>query len=238
MKKDLSWLNSKWWYRLIKVVFIFIFIGVLALANILVVNDNNDGHLRSINKSKSYLVCNFGSRNGEKISTSEIDGTIPVSYFNKKSFDYKSFLLGYNDFLFKKILSVCSGDDDFEKADVLMIQRVAEISFPARKQGKTEEEISILMENDSALNSIENNYYSNYERSQVLTFNEQLFDLNGSYTYKDSMKSILVTTAIVFVAFELLRRIFYYIVLGSFLPEKPEKYLFIKTKFYKEKEQE
>ena len=56
MKKDLNYLNTKWWYRLLKVIFVFVFV-ISATGIGFIAYDQNRPHTQD-----DYIVqCNYGT---------------------------------------------------------------------------------------------------------------------------------------------------------------------------------
>jgi hypothetical protein len=76
-----------------------------------------------------------------------------------------------------------------------------------------------LLSKDSA--SIESAHY-NFEKTKYLDFSAQLFDVTPHYTYLNFLKYFVAVNISITLTLEVLRRIFYYVVLGSLWPRKTE----------------
>lgn len=159
MKKDLVYLNTKWWYRLIKIIFIFI--NLILMISIISIIFHSNSPKFNIMDEKTQLVHN-------------------AIEFAKQNPDTE-----YATELRKRI-----------------------------EDGAYDRELNILNQRKN---------YNNYE-------------VNSKYEYEGrNWRAIigfsLITIISVLIFFELIRRVFYYIILGSFLPDKPKKYLFLSIKY-------
>jgi len=59
VKKDLVWLNSKWWYRLLKVIFIAVYSLVILVSGYLIWEQRPKNSVFP-NSGKSTITCNSG----------------------------------------------------------------------------------------------------------------------------------------------------------------------------------
>ncbi|MFA7285309.1 MAG: hypothetical protein WC011_00470 [Candidatus Paceibacterota bacterium] len=174
MKKDLNYLNSKWWYRLIKVSFVFLFLLSFILPVVGIIFKNTP----KFDNSESYVKC----ANGKKFILNQHDFS--------DSFAWRS---------------------DKEKAENICFDGVIKFRDMGNSRG----------------------FLSGFMTSEIVseTENSGKYELISKYTKTNWFNMIvmsLLSLALTIIVFEFIRRLFYYIVLGSFLPEKPKKYLFFK----------
>ncbi len=175
MEKDLNYLNSKWWYRLIKVVYFFLFLIILITPLVEIVEDN----LSKYDNKNSYIKCA----------------------------NNKIFFLEENNF----------PSDGF-----VSIEKVESLCFDGVKK--------IINNKSNFLDG-----FQTYEEQIISqTENSGKYTLVSVYTNIKWFKIFYLSffSSITIIAFfELVRRLFYYIFLGSFLPEKPKKYLFFNINY-------
>ena len=210
-KKTISYLNSKAWYRFLKVVFIFIFIVVILIANGINISEG----IGRIDKDKTLIYCNGGDK---RILTVKQAGVSFSNYEFIKGFDYKKFYEGYyNEYIVKDILWACYDKvpEYNNDEDIYLIQRVYEITgFKANPKKFDEdylkEQFKIMAEG----------YKSKDQKISYLDYSIHLFDIKPAYTYKDFILYSFITNFSILLIFEVLRRFFYYIVLGTIKPKK------------------
>jgi hypothetical protein len=110
--KTIAYLNSKWWYRLLKIIYILTFIAVISVIsvdNMIIYTTNGVGW--SIDSDKTLVKCQ-NDNPPEPFSIGSIGVNINKSYFNDYGhFDYTTYILLNNDYAVKKILISCLGKD-------------------------------------------------------------------------------------------------------------------------------
>lgn len=212
-------LNEKGWYRFLK-VFSFL-VTLLAIIGSGVAIYENNGGIKTINANKTIVTCNFLS-SPEPFSLSSIDLDISKEYFNGNSFNYESYFGGYyTDYDIKKIWKECKKNnpdvdmDAIDGLDIIVMQRFAEIL----RSDQSEEFKNMQYTLDGKLIS---SAYTKSEKVKHLDFSFKAFDIEPSYSYTKTILTILGATAGILIVFEIIRRVFYYIVLGSFRPKKNE----------------
>ncbi len=203
MEKTVASLNSKMWYRLLKVIFILTFLVFLIFFNGIIISE----WTATVDKDKTIISC----LNDKKFSLKDTDVDISVKYI-KGGFDYKGFFEGYNDNEIKKILEECYGTD-VRDLDVYALQRTYEIT--GTKDDKKNYDENYL---NSEIKKIEASY--SFAKSNYLDYSIHLFSIDGKYNYYKNIGYLIIGNISIFVVFELLRRIFYYVVLGSLKPKK------------------
>lgn len=212
-QKTIEYLNSRAWYRFLKVVFIFIF-----LAAILIVNGVNISEgIGRIDDDKTLIYCNGGDK---RVLTAKQAGVHFSNYEFIKGFDYKKFYEGYyNEYDIENILEACYDKlpKYNNKEDIYLMQRVYEITgFKASPKQYDEDYLK------EQLKIIAEGYKSKDQKTSYLDYSVHLFDIKPVYTYKDFILYLFLANFSVLFIFEILRRVFYYIVLGSIKPQKKE----------------
>ena len=102
--------------------------------------------------------------------------------------------------------------------DIYLFQRTMEIL----RNTEDESEQKRLLAKDEKL--IESAPYKSAKR-KYLDFSTKLFDINPQYTHIEFLKYFALVNIAICTILEVLRRIFYYIVLGRFRPPKTEQSL-------------
>lgn len=210
-KKTISYLNSKAWYRFLKIVFIFIFIAVILIANGINISDG----IGRIDKDKTLIYCNGGDK---RVLTARQAGVYFSNYEFIKGFDYKKFYEGYyNEYTIKDILQACYDKvpEYNNDEDIYLMQRVYEIQGFKANPKKFDEDY--LKEQFKVMTE---GYKSKDQKISYLDYSIHLFDIKPAYTYKDFVLYSLITNLSILLIFEVLRRVFYYIVLGTIKPKK------------------
>jgi hypothetical protein len=215
--KTIEHLNSKWWYRLIKVLYILFFISLVAVTNFFVYAFTSG--IKNIDYNKTLIKCGM-KKAPEPFSVSSIGVKIDKTYFDENDvFNYRGYFTGYHEYEIKYILAACLGKEhreDILSGDIYVFQRTIEIL----KSGKDEPERMRMLERDEKL--IESAPYSS-AKEKYLDFSTKLFDIVPQYTCFEFLKYFALVNVAVIAILEVLRRIFYYIVLGSFRPPKAEQ---------------
>jgi len=215
MDKTISYLNNKTWYRLLKVIFGLLILGVILIFNILLIGEG----VKKIDNSKTLIYCTYGDK--KVLTPKQIDISFSIYQF-RAGFDYKLFFEDYNDSYIKSIIKNCYNpeNDDY---DIFATQKIYEVWGDERLATKrenrsplTKKEIEYL---DEILPKIEATII-NSDKSKYVNYTVKLFDIKPIYTYKDFIKYFIIGNLLILLGFEILRRLFYYIVLGSAKPQK------------------
>ncbi|HNV62263.1 MAG TPA: hypothetical protein PKN54_04860 [Candidatus Cloacimonas acidaminovorans] len=210
-KKTISYLNGKAWYRFLKVIFIFIFIAVILIANGINISEG----IGRIDKDKTLIYCNGGDK---RVVTARQAGVHFSNYEFIKGFNYKKFYEDhYNEYDIRYILMACYDEvpEYNNNEDIYLMQRVYEITgFKANPKkyddNYLKEQFKIMTEG----------YKSKDQKISYLDYSIHLFDIKPVYNYKDFVLYSLIANFSILLTFEVLRRVFYYIALGTIKPKK------------------
>ena len=214
-KKTIGDLNSKVWYRFLKVAFVLCVLLVLGIFNFVIVSDD----IKRVDNDKTLISCTYGDK--ETFTPKQI-GVELSNYQFRDGFNYKNFFEGYNDYDIKAIFKNCykQANDDI---DIFAAQKVYEVWGDGRLMIKKEErppltdaEINYL---DEVIPKIENSYI-NSDKTKYLDYSIKLFDIKLFYSYTKFIQYFIIGNLLILFLFEVLRRTFYYIVLGSIRPKK------------------
>lgn len=172
--KTIEWLNKYWWYRLVKVIFIFLLISTCIIS--VWFNLSRTGEYQT-----DYLVvCNYGNR--ETFLANKDKGI----YYIPTYYDYSDGLAQLPDETKEKIQKACglSRDD----ASSILVKNLSDYM----KGGPTEP--------------------------------LKLFDLTKTkvnvVSFLSALSWAILSTLVIILVAEIIRRAFYYIVLGSIKPNK------------------
>jgi hypothetical protein len=214
-KKTLQYLNSKAWYRLLKVIFGLCVLLVLGIYNFIVINDG----VKNIDNDKTAISCTYGDK--QTLTPKQI-GIELSNYELRDGFNYKNFFEGYNDYAIKTIFKSCYTQSN-DNVDIFAAQRVYEVVGNDNLLIKKEERPPLTDTQkkylDETIPKIENSYI-NSDKAKYLDYSIKLFDIKPSYTYNKFIKYFVIGNLLILLLFEVLRRAFYYIVLGSVKPKK------------------
>jgi hypothetical protein len=169
------------------------------------------------------------------------------SYYSLKNngFDYKNFITDY-PYNSLQIVIFCMNknnidDKDYEKKDIqeynnswidmFMYQKSYELRFWTKKiisnkwwiySEPTKEEEEDFINKMKEYENYVNSSYSNYDRISKLDFSIKMFELNIKYIYWLFVLYILWYICWVYIVFEIIRRLLYYIILWKFFPKEKE----------------
>jgi len=205
MDKNISELNSKMWYRLLKVIFIFFFLGILLLANGLFFSEQS---IKSIDENKTLIFCNSGEK--RVIKAKDLGIHLDSDDF-EGGFNYKKYFEGYNDYEIEQILINCY---DISTRDVFITQRIYEI------RGLDNDKIQDTNYLNTQINEMETGYKTSEEKASYLDYSIHLFDIEPHLSYWRFIKIFVFLNFSIIVASEIIKRTFYYIVLGTIIPKK------------------
>jgi hypothetical protein len=145
--------------------------------------------------------------------------------FDGGHLNLKSFIGSYNDTDVRKIIAACSNSEKIDdKFNAYVLQRMFEITASNRMASST---MALTDAQKEEINEIGNSEYQFINESK-LAYTPRAFDIELSYSYLPNAAYFLIALLSVLLFFETLRRIFYYIILGSLFPGK-------KSEWYKQK---
>lgn len=210
--ETLKELNEKAWYRFLKVVYILLLILVIAVTSFIILGDNNG--FKTVDNEKTEIKCNVLKEKGkEKVFTaSEYGIKFSNSHFKDGKLDYP-YLIQWSDYIVKDILKVCKREDLLND-DVITMQRGFEIY---QNKSLSEQEMNKRWKEDSM--KIQN-AISSFDKIKYLDFSFKMFDVVPQFTYLYVIKLLVISILVILLIFEIIRRAFYYIVLGKVFPVK------------------
>lgn len=207
--KTIDYLNSKIWYRTLKVFYVLVFLCVFIGGNIL--GFVEDPKFKSIDTEKTKIICNFGDRKEFSIKSKNIY----LGDLADEPFDYKNFFKEGSEGTIKDILGTCYEPVDGSVADAYAVQRIYEIT--GTKENRKQYDEKYLKDE---VNKITTGYKTKDQKIRYLNFNIQLFDIKPVFSHDEYLKFLLAFNIGFALFFEIIRRVFYYIVLGTFRPKK------------------
>jgi len=240
MEKTISYLNSKIWYRIIKVVFLLIFILSLIIYNIFSVVEIK---LKNVDLNKTIITCNTHKKNPTMAFTPKsINLNLSFDDFSHQSFDYKDFYTN-NNYAVREILKNCFTEDknrlsnllDYNH-DIFKMQKITELQTEydiwkskdgdgyvdtnGNKIYTFDKKFEEMREELDEYNNYTENLLSDQDKSTFLDFDVKVFEIEPSFTYTKFIKYSLIGNFSIILFFEVIRRTFYYIVLGKLIPKK------------------
>ena len=211
--KTIEWLNTKTWYRLIKVFFYLLILISIVIFNAIIFS----GEIKKLDENKTIISCN----NWDKTSLllRDVNIIIDNSYFKENIFDYVSFYKENNENSIEEILKTCFpsfGNESFAliNKNIYDFQKSVEIKY---KYWPSNLEVLTYEYEDYMEKS--KNLYGNL-KTKYLDFSIHLFDITPKFSYNNFFRSFFIGNLIIFIIFEFIRRCFYYIVFGSIRPKK------------------
>ena len=210
--KTLAYLNSKVWYRFVKVIFALSILASLVITN----NDLIKGGVATLDNKKSYITCTLSP---EKSFTADELGIWFTPDQFKGGFDYKNFYsVDDNGYAIRRIYQACYDKNPSTHNgvfDIFAFQRAEEIR--KGRNDLTATETNFL---NNEVQNIVTGYKTNGEKLRLLDFSFKLFDIKPVITYTGFIRDFIISNLSILLFFEIARRIFYYIVLGTFKPQK------------------
>lgn len=206
VKRTLQSLQSKAWYRLMKVLFV----GMFILSYVFFLAVIFESGFSTLDKENTKITCLLGNR--KVFSASELELYLTASDF-KNGFDYKTFFRGYNDSSILKIFNACSDSPNIKTDDIFLIQTLVDLQYNT---------VIAESEKTKALKSITDalsTKFLNSEKVGIVAFNAPIFSIEPVTTFAEKFTQYVIGTIIFWVVFELIRRLFYYIMLGDFDPK-------------------
>lgn len=226
-RKTPGYLNGKTWYRFIKVLFFICLIIILGIYNYIVFSNG----VKNVDLDNTIIKCNVFN----KISFSPASINIKlknsdfVNDYNlvNPPLNYKNYFEGYNDNAIMSIFKGCAGQDSTKlqtistNGDIYDNQKSGEI---VNKYGligektKTQDQLNSLNNDWNIYKKETANLYGNL-KTQYLDYNFHMFDITPVFTYSSFINLFIFGNAIILVIFEIIRRIFYYVILGKINPK-------------------
>lgn len=244
--KKISELNSKWYWRLIKVVYISLF-SIILVWWVLIIIEEEWRHKLDINNTK--VICYspddrlFLFPEKHKIFSlkdvwiNELESSYSL---RNNGFDYKNFITD-SPYKSLQITIFCINENNKNEKDseykdihayneswidMFFYQKANELRYWVNKivssDNMTKEEEEIYISKMREYIDYVDNSYSNYSNASKLDFSIKMFDLNVKYLYSHFILYIIWLIIWVYFSFELIRRLTYYIILWSFFPKEKE----------------
>jgi hypothetical protein len=187
-------LNNKKLYRLIKVLYVFFFLLISAIS-IFIIYDLNQYEV-ILNQEKTTVSCNYGNKKTFTLKELKINLTKEdFENFGKQPESRKKYFKEENpeeyipDYKYNEI--------DYKKTEIKSWCNISE------------------EENDKWIKAI-----LAHTKDENLEKPKSSWDINPVYQEKGGLKVIiglsLASLLIILITFEIIRRVFYYVVLGSF----------------------
>jgi hypothetical protein len=204
VERNLFYLRSKAWYRLLKVLFVVFLLISLAIYNLIIQHDNQ---FKDIDIKKSEIICHRGVH-------SYVDAQDTYHFTNRKGMYFDEIGIGTSDISEYLYGGIFDYERYFREQNPSDILKVIEKCDQQTARYRT-----IIPSFD--VEKLRANGHNNHEIIKYLITafaNERLLDFN--IVHKLSIKYLIIGNLIILALFELLRRIFYYVVLGTFVPRK------------------
>lgn len=193
--KTITELNSKWWYRLVKVIYLLTF--VTALGSSLFIPP-----MVYLDPYEKEIECG----NGLKINSNQLSDK--GIYINLYTSDAER----DNDI---KIKRICV-------PDTMYISRVTmQKIFDERPKGTDmDKALEIFIKNGWTIEGVNTSPDKVYKEYTAEDFKNITYEVKGKINWVEMISVMLGSFFGVLVFFELTRRIFYYVVLGAIKPTK------------------
>lgn len=207
MEKTISYLNSKTWYRLVKVLYILLF--VISVFGLNIGNYFGNG-VKKVDLEKTKIYCNIKDK--KIFSPKDIYSNFalyPEDFVNG-SFDYEHFFRGY--YSQNKVTDILKKCGDTSTLDLFAKQRAVEIT-----KGEKDYDRELV---HKEVEKITGGYKSDSEKADLLDFSVHLFEIYPVFSYTYFIIFFLVGNLSIIFIFELMKRVFYYVVCGSLKPKK------------------
>lgn len=209
----LAKLQKKSWYRLIKVLYTGTFLLIVVSSIGLSIAYSN---IKTIDPENTQISCILG--NEKTFSASELGLYLSSGDFEKDGkFNYTTYFERYysTQYEIRDIFEACSTDHyaDYSNVNIFIVQARTEINHDnSLTDSQKTDELS------KKLDAINRNYGS--DSAKYLDFKTQIFSINPIYTNNtlDAIGYLILALIAYFTIFESTRRIFYYIVLGTWRP--------------------
>lgn len=210
--KTISYLNSKVWYRFVKVIYILFFVLLFAINNSVAFS-----YRAQLNYDKTLITCHIGTEGQKSFSLGESGAGFSSSNFD--NYTYKSFFQNTeNESGIELIVNRCTGVDfrnlptDSVYGDLLQsvydIQRYRDIAKD--NPTFTAQQMQTKFSQDKASDPLNLN----------LSYGHPLFDITPKFDTNIFLEYLIIGNLAIALAFVVGQRIFYYIVLGTLMPKK------------------
>ena len=221
-KKTLSYLNSKVWYRFLKVLFSLSFLLIFVTYNIVIYSEGT----KRLDVERTVIQCNIpytvnkipdGYRQLNLKETS-LDSYWSLAYVS----DYKDFYSNtFNESRVKNILSKCSGVKDLDQIDTKFWQAFSDI----KNDSATNPEAaalynSVTSPSEDGHMTISKSVFARLTLDDLLTYKSHQFDIKPAYSYSEFLEYFIFGNIIILLLSQMVIRLFYYIILGSIRPKK------------------
>lgn len=210
MKKTIAYLNSTAWYRLLKVIYLLALVALMAGFNASLILEVG---VKNVDQDKTRINCLHKDK--KTFSPNDIGRRLDKKDFNTDGgFDYEHFYEGYNEDLIRDILEQCY---EKEVEDVYAMQKYYELGLHERGVqdiiSKSEMQQVVEIQNNSLTSA----------KVRDLNYNFKFFDIDPVHGVSLFLKIFIWGNLAILISLELIRRIFYYVVLGKLFPVKKEK---------------
>lgn len=219
--KSTRGLGQRWWYRFIKVLYVGFFALVLLGTNAGIYFGY--GGFKTLDYDKTKVTCfTTTTTPPEPFPLSDASSYyFSMSDFSGGTFNYKEFFEGYgNQYGISSVLEQCRrGYPDkqisIRSVDVYALQRATELN---RSNLSDEEKATRISDETKKIIAA----YGISDKVKYLDFSVKMFDITPAYNYTTTLLYMFGSTLSILLVFELIRRVFYYIVLGTFVPKKSD----------------
>lgn len=196
--RTITELSQKWWYRLIKGLFILGFVFIFLIWNFFL----NEG-IKKVDYYKSVITCNTKSKNVSTIN--DVVGFADLEKL-KDGFNYKKFYTDKgNSYLVKTIVSFCTTSNiDNRSLDELQRTKNYLIENPNLTAEEFRKKIDIDNEKDPL--------------GVFISYDNHIFDIKPVYSYQP-IETTLVGDFVLILVFLILRGFFYYVAIGKINPK-------------------
>ena len=214
MEKTISDLNSKGWYRLLKVFFVLSFLVIAGSYNMFIYSDlykNPESYIEKI-------ICNYGNKKilgSEKYTQIDQMNILEACYGNKLKDRWELTDIKY----------YISENTSKPNISYTLMDKISGWGYQKEESVNTNynEAISIALsrridEIHEMISHMNLNPRTENEISEGL--NSKLYSLSFANSYKKYIVYLILGNFIILGIFEIFRRVFYYVVLGTFKPHK------------------
>lgn len=202
-----------------KVVFVILFVFVFVGYNLIIFF--SDPGFGDIDTDKTVVVC---SLRDYKFKLSDIGVYLGKSSLVNGRFNYQYFFSSYYDDEIYKIINECHKDTKFKPQDSIFDSQKAVELFneigliDKNKSEQTQEERDLLEKRYKEYK--ERGYIIDRDKLKFLDFGIHIFEIYPKLSYSRYITFLIVGNLIILGVFEGIRRIFYYITIGSIKPKK------------------
>jgi len=213
--KTISYLNSKTWYRLLKVLYILFFLFLLIVNNVIAF-----GYRKQLNYEKTIIDCHIGEKSSpaKNFNLNGVKGYVYFSSSDFNNYDYKKFFITpTNNNKIEAIIETCLSASSFTEITDDFNGKIQNIYDAQRLR-------DIGKENSTSTDEQKITKFNNEKSADPLNINIDykypLFDITPEYDTNLFIEYLLLGNASIILIFVIGQRIFYYIVLGKIKPKK------------------